>query len=162
MSQKKPFFAPKMTFLGDYGKKWRRLIMLKINFFVCHMTFNWPSRAFKLVHQPFYVPKQPFLGQKWCFKAIMTKVKKVNFSFDIHLGIGVQVTIRKNVIDGIDVANPSKCNYSHHSSALDWPWCLACRLEFREFTKQVLSAPSGTWPGYCVDFCTGAGLYWHG
>merc|ERR1712154_551891 len=56
----------------------------------------------------------------------------------------------------------SKCNYSRHSSALDWPWCLANRLEFREFTKQVLSASLGTWPVYCVDICTGAGLYWHG
>ena len=116
------FFGPKMIFLGDYGKKWRRLIMLKINFFVCHMTFNWPSRAFKLVHQPFYVPKQPFLGQKWCFKAIMTKVKKVNFSFDIHLGIGVRVTIRKNVIDGIDVANPSKWHSFYVLSLLYLVW----------------------------------------
>ena len=70
---KKPLFWAKNDIFRRLWQKRRRLIMLKINFFVCHMTFNWPSRAFKLVHQPFYVPKQPFLGQKWCFKAIMTK-----------------------------------------------------------------------------------------
>ena len=124
LNQSCQLIGPKMTFLGDYGKKLRRLTMLKVNFYVfwCHTTLNWPSRAFKLVHQPFYVPKQPFLGQKWCFKAIMTKVKKVNFSFDIHLGIGVRVTIRKNVIDGIDVANPSKWHSFYVLSLLYLVW----------------------------------------
>ena len=91
------FFGPKMIFLGDYGKKWRRLIMLKINFFVCHMTFNWPSRAFKLVHQPFYVPKQPFLGQKWHFEAITTKGLCLTFNFTKY-SWGSQITWSRNQI----------------------------------------------------------------
>ena len=82
---KKPLFWAKNDIFRRLWQKRRRLIMLKINFFVCHMTFNWPSRAFILVHQPFYVPKQPFLGQKWCFKAMMTRVKKVNFSLNSFL-----------------------------------------------------------------------------
>ena len=56
----------------------------------------------------------------------MTKVKKVNFSFDIHLGIGVRVTIRKNVIDGIDVEKSSKkeeeknCTVGSHIGIAQW------------------------------------------